>query len=63
MWTETESIGDERKSLIVLDFEGSNSKLKNQGHDAKIFALALLLSSLFIFNTRKQSQQSNMSNT
>jgi hypothetical protein len=37
--------------IILLDTEGSGSLQKNQTHDAKIFALVVLLSSLFIFNS------------
>jgi hypothetical protein len=37
--------------IVILDTEGSGSIEKNPKHDAKIFALVVLLSSLFIFNS------------
>lgn len=37
--------------VFFMDSEGSNSLEKNKSHDAKIFALSILLCSLFIFNT------------
>lgn len=37
--------------IFFLDSEGSNSTTRDQKHDATIFALAILMSSLFIFNS------------
>jgi hypothetical protein len=37
--------------VFLLDTEGSGSTDRNTTHDAKIFALVVLLSSLFIFNS------------
>lgn len=37
--------------IVLLDTEGSGSLQKNQTHDAKIFALVVLISSLFVFNS------------
>ena len=37
--------------VFFLDSEGANSLEKDAQHDAKIFALSILLSSLFMFNT------------
>jgi hypothetical protein len=34
-----------------MDTEGTESTNRSAEHDAKVFALALLLSSLFIFNS------------
>lgn len=45
--------GDPKRSLVLLDVEGLGDPKKfNQGtHDLKLFTLALLSSSLFIYNT------------
>ena len=37
--------------IFFLDTEGSSSTSRDQKHDATIFALAILMSSLFIFNS------------
>ena len=37
--------------VFFMDSEGANSLEKDPTHDAKVFALSILLSSLFIFNT------------
>lgn len=34
-----------------MDTEGSESIERNSNHDAKIFALAILMSSIFVFNS------------
>ena len=39
--------------LLLLDTEGLQSICQTEGHDAKIFCLALLLSSFFIYNSEK----------
>ena len=39
--------------LVLLDTEGLQSISQSEGHDAKIFCLALLLSSFFIYNSEK----------
>lgn len=39
-------------TVIFLDTEGFGSTVRSQTHDTRIFALALLLSSLFIYNSR-----------
>jgi len=36
---------------LILDTEGSNSTERNKSHDAKIFSLAILMSTYFIFNS------------
>ena len=40
--------------LLLLDTEGLQSISATEGHDAKIFCLAILLSSFFIYNADKQ---------
>lgn len=37
--------------LFFLDTEGSDSTNRNQDHDAKVFSLAILISSYFIYNS------------
>ena len=37
--------------MFLLDTEGSGSTDRNTTHDAKIFALVVLLSSFFIYNS------------
>jgi len=39
--------------LLLLDTEGLASISQTEGHDAKIFCLALLLSSFFVYNSEK----------
>ena len=44
--------GDKKRCLILLDVEGlGDVKKGNASHDLKMFTLALLLSSVFIYNT------------
>jgi hypothetical protein len=47
--------------IVLLDTEGSGSLQKNQNHDAKIFALVVLLSSLFIFNSMQTIDENAIS--
>ena len=39
-------------TVLFLDTEGFGSTVRSQTHDTRIFALALLVSSLFIYNSR-----------
>ena len=39
--------------MLLLDTEGLQSISQSEGHDAKIFCLAILLSSFFIYNSEK----------
>ncbi|KAL1519577.1 hypothetical protein AB1Y20_023091 [Prymnesium parvum] len=41
------------KNLLLLDTEGLSSISQTEGHDAKIFCLAILLSSIFVYNSEK----------
>jgi len=43
--------------VVLLDTEGLQSLCQTEGHDAKIFCLAILLSSFFIYNSEKASTQ------
>ena len=47
--------------IILLDTEGSGSLQKNQNHDAKIFAMVVLLSSLFVFNSMQTIDENSIS--
>lgn len=47
--------------IVLLDTEGSGSLQKNQNHDAKIFALVVLLSSLFVFNSMQTIDENAIS--
>jgi hypothetical protein len=44
-------VNKEGNYIFFMDTEGTESTNRNQDHDAKVFALALLLSSVFIFNS------------
>ena len=50
LWTEPAVIGN--FSVFFLDTEGLGSTSRNSTQDSRIFALALLLSSSFIYNSR-----------
>ncbi len=45
---------DEPRHLLLLDTEGLQSIEQTEGHDAKIFCLAILLSSFFIYNSESR---------
>ena len=47
--------------VLLLDTEGSGSLQKNQNHDAKIFALVVLISSLFVFNSMQTIDENAIS--
>lgn len=51
MWTKPLLETNSNTCVFFMDSEGANSLEKGQSHDAKIFALSVLLSSLFMFNT------------
>ena len=54
MWVG-DFLDDTDRALILLDTEGLDDPEKgNASHDSNMFALSLLLSSVFIFNTRLQ---------
>ena len=51
MWI-SDHPGDQDKALLLLDTEGLNDPIKgDQNHDAKIFTLATLLSSIIVLNS------------
>ena len=47
--------------ILLLDTEGSGSLQKNQTHDSKIFALVVLISSFFIFNSMQTIDENAIS--
>jgi len=51
MWTQPIYNEKENMHIFFLDTEGSSSTSRDQKHDATIFALGILMSSLFIFNS------------
>jgi len=53
IWMWNKPVYNERDNTFIffLDTEGSNSVEKSATHDAKIFALAMLMSSYFIYNS------------
>jgi hypothetical protein len=57
MWStplkSTSRAPDAPDSLLILDTEGLQSLSATEGHDAKIFSLAILLSSFFVYNSDK----------
>ncbi|CAD8061518.1 unnamed protein product [Paramecium sonneborni] len=54
IWMYSKPIINQKNNLQIyfLDTEGSESIDRNKNHDAKIFALAILMSSIFVFNSR-----------
>ena len=50
IWSEPVKINDDT-SLIIIDTEGLNSVQRDINIDVKIFALSVLLSSVFIYNS------------
>jgi len=51
MWSKPVYNERDNTNIFFLDTEGSNSVEKSATHDAKIFALSLLMSSYFIYNS------------
>ena len=54
MWSEpimVETVDGEECALILLDTEGLGALDENANHDTRIFLLALLLASNFIYNS------------
>jgi hypothetical protein len=52
LWGEPVRIEDQDVAVIFLDTEGLGSVGASQTHDSRIFALALLIGSYFIYNSR-----------
>ena len=54
IWIWSEPIYDEEKNIWVyyIDTEGLGSTSRSETHDSRIFALSILLSSFFIYNSR-----------
>lgn len=51
IWSKPMYNVKEKTHIFMMDTQGSQSTQSNQTHDAKIFALSLLLCSYFIFNS------------
>jgi hypothetical protein len=54
IWIWSEPIYDEEKNIWVyyMDTEGLGSTSRSETHDSRMFALSILLSSYFIYNSR-----------
>lgn len=53
MWAlPSEPTGAGQKVCLLIDCEGSGSTEKDRDHDARLFALAVLISSTLLFNSR-----------
>ena len=46
-----QKINEEFVNVLIVDSEGLGSLCEDSNHDSKIFALTLLISSLFIYNS------------
>ena len=57
IWSKPVYNTNENVNIFFLDTEGLDSVEGNPDHDAKIFALALLMSSYFMFNRYTQTHQ------
>jgi hypothetical protein len=51
IWSKPIYIEKDNLYLFFMDTEGSNSVEKSASHDAKIFALSILMSSFFVYNS------------
>ena len=51
IWLWSEPVEYDGKTLLILDTEGLGAFNATDTHDSRIFALALLLSSYFIYNS------------
>jgi len=51
IWSKPIYIEKDNLYLFFMDTEGSNSIEKTAQHDAKLFSLAILMSSYFIYNS------------
>ncbi len=56
MWTkpieiDRSSTGEDPLKVFIIDSEGIGACSEDQNHDTRIFLLALLLSSYFIYNS------------
>jgi hypothetical protein len=54
IWIWSEPVYDEEKNIYVyfLDTEGLGSTSRSETHDSRMFALSILMSSFFIYNSR-----------
>ena len=52
LWGEPVRVDDQDVAVVFLDTEGLGSMGASQTHDCRIFALALLIGSYFVYNSR-----------
>ena len=52
LWSEPKFDEDNHTNTFFIDTEGLGSTSRSSTHDSRIFALALLLSSYFVYNSR-----------
>ena len=62
IWGKPVYVDSRKMYLILLDTEGSGSTDKNTTHDGKIFALVVLISSFFIYNSFGAIDESAINN-
>lgn len=52
MWSEpVKSLASQNENVLLIDTEGLGSLEEDSNHDAKIFALALMVSSTLVYNS------------
>ena len=51
LWGKAMKLEDRNMHLLFLDTEGLGSTSRSESYDCRVFALALLLSSLFVYNS------------
>jgi len=52
LWVRASKAGKDGSVCLLIDCEGSGNTERDREHDARLFALAVLISSLLVFNTR-----------
>jgi hypothetical protein len=62
IWMNTRLVQSHGKNILVMDAEGAFSLSANRTHDTRIFVLALLLSSFFIYNSVKTIDNAALQN-
>lgn len=51
IWGKALELGDSHTNVLFLDTEGLGSTIRGASYDSRIFALSLLLSSFFVYNS------------
>ena len=62
IWGAPTFVEERGMHVLLLDTEGSGSLQRNTTHDAKVFALVVLISSLFIYNSMGSIDETAISN-